>query len=172
MALIRCPECSKEVSEVAENCPHCGYPIQKMRRKERSGGTTLYLIIAVCVFAFGILCMTLVLSNTQLKPEESMEDRVKSAARVQVYQSMRDYPFNGIQDVETTQARKVEEGTNESTETWEVYGTFTILDEYNSPYSATYHGEVWYYSSSDDVVCNPYSLEFGIPEDLLARYVN
>lgn len=27
MALIRCPECSKEVSDKAPNCPHCGLPL-------------------------------------------------------------------------------------------------------------------------------------------------
>lgn len=27
MALIRCPECSQEVSEKAKSCPHCGYPM-------------------------------------------------------------------------------------------------------------------------------------------------
>lgn len=26
MALITCPECSKQISEFAENCPNCGYP--------------------------------------------------------------------------------------------------------------------------------------------------
>jgi len=29
MALINCPECSKQVSDKAEQCIHCGYPIQK-----------------------------------------------------------------------------------------------------------------------------------------------
>ena len=29
MALIICPECSREVSEKAESCPQCGYPINK-----------------------------------------------------------------------------------------------------------------------------------------------
>ena len=29
MALIKCPECEKEVSTAAETCPHCGYPIKK-----------------------------------------------------------------------------------------------------------------------------------------------
>ncbi|KQR50267.1 zinc ribbon domain-containing protein [Acidovorax sp. Leaf160] len=28
MALIRCPECSREVSSHAPACPGCGYPIQ------------------------------------------------------------------------------------------------------------------------------------------------
>ena len=29
MALIKCNECGKEVSEKAESCPHCGNPISK-----------------------------------------------------------------------------------------------------------------------------------------------
>ncbi len=28
MALIECPECHQQVSDVAEVCPHCGYPIK------------------------------------------------------------------------------------------------------------------------------------------------
>lgn len=27
MALIKCPECGKQVSDTASNCPHCGAPI-------------------------------------------------------------------------------------------------------------------------------------------------
>lgn len=27
MALIKCPECNKEISDKAKHCPHCGYPI-------------------------------------------------------------------------------------------------------------------------------------------------
>ena len=29
MALIVCPECGKQVSDQAESCPHCGYPVPK-----------------------------------------------------------------------------------------------------------------------------------------------
>ena len=29
MALIKCPECGKEVSDKAEACIHCGYPLSK-----------------------------------------------------------------------------------------------------------------------------------------------
>ena len=31
MALIKCPECKREVSDKAEACIHCGYPIAKLR---------------------------------------------------------------------------------------------------------------------------------------------
>lgn len=29
MALIKCPECKKEISDKSQNCIHCGYPIEK-----------------------------------------------------------------------------------------------------------------------------------------------
>ena len=28
MALIKCPECNKEISDKAEKCIHCGYPLR------------------------------------------------------------------------------------------------------------------------------------------------
>lgn len=30
MALIKCPECNKEISDKAKQCPHCGYPVREM----------------------------------------------------------------------------------------------------------------------------------------------
>ncbi len=30
MALIKCPECKKKISDQCENCPRCGYPINKI----------------------------------------------------------------------------------------------------------------------------------------------
>lgn len=32
MALILCPECKKEISDNAINCPHCGYVIKPARK--------------------------------------------------------------------------------------------------------------------------------------------
>lgn len=28
MALIKCPECGKEISDKAQKCIHCGYPLK------------------------------------------------------------------------------------------------------------------------------------------------
>lgn len=33
MALIKCPECSREISDRAESCPHCGFPIREVTEK-------------------------------------------------------------------------------------------------------------------------------------------
>ena len=35
MALISCPECNKEISDKAQSCPHCGYPISNTNSKYR-----------------------------------------------------------------------------------------------------------------------------------------
>lgn len=36
MALINCPECGREISEMAKSCPHCGCPIQKSTENKGS----------------------------------------------------------------------------------------------------------------------------------------
>mgnify|MGYP002678385284 CR=1 FL=1 len=36
MALIKCPECGKEVSDKAEKCLNCGYPIKNRDYEEKS----------------------------------------------------------------------------------------------------------------------------------------
>ena len=36
MALIRCPECGKEISDKAEACPNCGYPIAGLGKAKRT----------------------------------------------------------------------------------------------------------------------------------------
>jgi hypothetical protein len=36
MALIHCKECSKEISDLASACPHCGYPLTDEESEEES----------------------------------------------------------------------------------------------------------------------------------------
>ena len=33
MALIKCPECGKKVSDKANTCIHCGYPLEEYKEK-------------------------------------------------------------------------------------------------------------------------------------------
>lgn len=35
MALIKCPECGREISNRAESCPHCGFPIREELEKQK-----------------------------------------------------------------------------------------------------------------------------------------
>lgn len=34
MAIIQCPECGKEVSDKAGNCPHCGFGVKQYMEDE------------------------------------------------------------------------------------------------------------------------------------------
>jgi hypothetical protein len=36
MALIKCPECGKEISDKAPNCPNCGFPVSDMGKESSS----------------------------------------------------------------------------------------------------------------------------------------
>jgi hypothetical protein len=36
MALINCPECSKQISDQSNSCPHCGYPMKPQRSDPES----------------------------------------------------------------------------------------------------------------------------------------
>lgn len=41
MALVKCPECGKEISDKARKCPHCGYPLNEEKQKSNEGDTVV-----------------------------------------------------------------------------------------------------------------------------------
>lgn len=53
MALMKCPECEREISDQAKICPHCGHPIaalqaaleNSVKEKKRERKKTIWLII-------------------------------------------------------------------------------------------------------------------------------
>lgn len=56
MALVNCPECSKEISDSAFKCPSCGHQVRKLRRsffgKIVKWAFILFNILMVlCIFA-------------------------------------------------------------------------------------------------------------------------
>ena len=72
MALMQCPECSKEISDNAESCPSCGYTLTKneltkIRKsdlsevKKNSALGTLYIIVGVIVILVGIPLITVII---------------------------------------------------------------------------------------------------------------
>ena len=86
MALIKCPECGKNISDKAESCPHCGYSLEKKSSTTKIiSNNTLnnlkikwnnkYLLILVIVLIGGYFLFfnnskenTGTTPNTELKP--------------------------------------------------------------------------------------------------------
>ena len=64
MAMVKCPECGQDISNLAVTCPHCGYPVKKMNDEKEEyvltvGAPTysrnmqvilIFLSFAVCVY--------------------------------------------------------------------------------------------------------------------------
>jgi len=53
MALMKCPECKKDISDTALACPQCGYkiPVPLLKQKLGFGGTILAVVIIVAFFS-------------------------------------------------------------------------------------------------------------------------
>lgn len=56
MALIKCPECGKEISDKAGVCPECGYPISQKPSKMRSK-KVVYVCCTVVVLGLIVGCV-------------------------------------------------------------------------------------------------------------------
>lgn len=59
MALIKCSECGKEISDKAVSCPHCGAPVgtskASIKPQKKKGGKLKYILIIIfIVLAFSI----------------------------------------------------------------------------------------------------------------------
>ena len=67
MAMIKCPECGKEVSDKAKNCPNCGTPIDTKVYCPSCGSSNVSVISgaskAVSVAMWGVFAANKVKSN-------------------------------------------------------------------------------------------------------------
>ena len=61
MALIKCPECKSTVSDKADKCPNCAFPLRK-KTEEKSEGCFLQTLNAGClIIVIGILFILFVI---------------------------------------------------------------------------------------------------------------
>lgn len=49
MALIKCPECGKEISDQAKSCPGCGYIINNEPKQSKSKKKFIPILIGLCL---------------------------------------------------------------------------------------------------------------------------
>lgn len=52
MALINCPECQKEVSEIAKMCPHCGYKMKDNKKIIAIVSVSVIVVLLIVFFIF------------------------------------------------------------------------------------------------------------------------
>lgn len=55
MALIKCKECGKEISSIAEKCPHCGYKTEYGDKQSQTKATGIELLIYCILLLVGLV---------------------------------------------------------------------------------------------------------------------
>ncbi|MCR4744588.1 MAG: zinc-ribbon domain-containing protein, partial [Lachnospiraceae bacterium] len=58
MALMNCPECNKEISDMVEACPHCGYPVKKKRLHKITPKTIGVLLIGIILLGIAFFIIS------------------------------------------------------------------------------------------------------------------
>jgi fucose permease len=60
---IECPECSKMISDKADMCPHCGYPVKKAEKEEKkkvaneqaNKACMIFILMAILLFFVALI---------------------------------------------------------------------------------------------------------------------
>lgn len=79
MSLIQCPECGKEISDKAANCPNCGAPLTI---ESRSGGKKNRLWIILLVIAILAIIGVLVFFKISSNDSKDLSDIEKSVFKI------------------------------------------------------------------------------------------
>ena len=90
MALMKCPECEKEISDKAASCPHCGYQVinisdnKKTAKKKSSTLEGIKKDLFIPIFVLGIIVFLIIGINVsnRSKVSEDMRDYGKRAIEV------------------------------------------------------------------------------------------
>lgn len=94
MALIKCPECGKEISDKTKKCPECGYPIKKLNKKS---GTKRKIIISLIIvigiiFIISITVIIIKLSNGKLTQQVEQQTQTEIVTET----PLNDYEYAAI----------------------------------------------------------------------------
>ena len=100
MALIKCPECGKEISDTVKKCPNCGYKNKKKLNRKK--------IVIICIISLVLLiggCVSIItIKNNNTKQQEQQEKLVqeydslivKTGAEIYVNGVLAQYYSSGI----------------------------------------------------------------------------
>lgn len=118
MALVKCPQCSHEVSGAAASCPNCGHPFKKMFEVKRPG----------CAIIVGLALLIAGISSVLQPAEEKAAERAK-ATRNQIIIACEnaiedDLDFIWREGFSTD--RRLTKAQRAADNTWNVSGRFEI----------------------------------------------
>ena len=84
MALIKCLECSHEISDKAKSCPKCGYELNVPRKKSIRGCSSLIGYVLIGFLALAIIGMIFSDDNDATETKEIVTNSPFDASVIQI----------------------------------------------------------------------------------------
>ena len=133
MALIKCPECHREISDQAESCPHCGYPIQKKlykterekafddfysdmdakkERPKKKSHKKPIIIVAVLVVVFALSGVGVYFGFNYLEEKKEAEKRQEEQAKEEAKEEEEENYQEELQQTAETEEEQLERKKN------------------------------------------------------------
>ncbi len=127
MSMIKCTECGNEISDKAASCPHCGCPMDEIK-KEVAVGNKKKVIIPICAIAVLILAVSVWFLTVKLPNDKAMQEYV---AVVEAY----NVEVKGYNDIVDEYNVKIDEiiSANSKLES-SISSANKVLAEGNTPY--------------------------------------
>lgn len=76
MALIKCPECQKEISDQSKACPNCGYRLNTMSDEDKS---KLKKIILACISIVLVVILIVVICDVCIVTTEELSEQLRKS---------------------------------------------------------------------------------------------
>ena len=113
MALIKCPECNREISDTADLCPHCGYKI-KNKSKDTSkslvlvkdDSNVLLIVGVICLFAIPIVGLIIIIVALVQKKKARKAKQERSEMEKILIKNAK---IDALASIDPTDAKKAQE---------------------------------------------------------------
>lgn len=94
MALIKCPECGKEIFDKTKKCPECGYPIKKLNKKSGTKRKIIISLIIVIGIIFIISITVIIIKLSNGKSTQQVEQQTQTEIVTET--PLNDYEYAAI----------------------------------------------------------------------------
>lgn len=85
MALVKCPECNKEISDQAKYCPSCGYRLKSMSVEDKKSIKKIGLAIIGMILA--IILIVVIYDACTISAEEASEQLRRQKEEIEEIQN-------------------------------------------------------------------------------------
>ncbi len=125
MALIKCPECGKEISNKAKFCPQCGYANAPIEIAQRRSVSIPSFILVMFILTIAICTYIIVTCEAEVRDKMEQLNTVQSLVNLTENDDVKHYKYS-------LEATKLESEINTTTSVEVVFGIIGGLSIYGS----------------------------------------